>query len=61
MVLIFLLYIGLCLYGIKLHRNFNDHYLSLENTQAIKGVFIILVFLSYFNSYVSFEKPLDIF
>lgn len=60
MIVFFLLYAVLCLYGMKLHRNLNQSYLSVDNTQSIKGVFIILVFFSHFNSYVSFESGLDL-
>lgn len=60
MIIFFLLYIILCLYGIKLHPNLNNNYLSMDNTQSIKGIFIILVFFSHFNSYVSFENGFDL-
>lgn len=60
MIIFFLLYIALCVYGIKLHLNLNQDYLSIDNTQSVKGIFIILVFLSHFNSYVSFENSFDL-
>lgn len=60
MIIFFLLYIILCIYGIKLHTSLNQDYLSIDNTQSIKGIFIILVFLSHFNSYVSFENSFDL-
>lgn len=61
MVLFFLAYILLCLYGMKPHRKFDPDYLSVSNTQAVKGIFIILVFFSHFNSYVSFETSFDLY
>jgi len=60
-VLFFAGYILLCLYGIRPHRRFCADYLSVPNTQAVKGVFIILVFFSHFNSYVSFESTYDLY
>ena len=59
MLFLFLGYILLCLYGIKLHRR--SDYLSVPNTQAVKGVFIILVFFSHFNSYVTYDSALDLY
>ncbi len=59
MILFFLAYIATCLYGIKIQKNPNNDYLSVENTQAIKGIFILLVFFSHFNSYVTFTWSLD--
>ncbi|MBE6582171.1 MAG: acyltransferase [Ruminococcaceae bacterium] len=60
MIIFFLLYIVLCIYGMKFHTNLNQDYLSIDNTQSIKGIFIILVFLSHFNSYVNFENSFDL-
>lgn len=36
-------------------------YLSKENTQAIKGIFIIIVFLSHIKGYAEFSSPGDMF
>ncbi len=61
MIIFFLLYVAICLYKMKLHRNLNQDYLSINNTQSIKGIFIILVFFSHFNSYISFDNSFDLF
>lgn len=60
MLIFFFLYLFLCLYGMKLHSSLNPDYLSIGNTQAIKGLFIILVFFSHFNTYVSFDNAFDL-
>jgi len=38
----------------------NNNYLSKEKTTVIKGIFIILVFLSHFNSYTTYVDKYDI-
>lgn len=47
MLLFFLIYIGICLYKIKVRgvKNYSG-YMSVEKTQSIKGIFILLVFLA---------------
>ena len=60
MVIFFLVYIVVCFWGAKLHRGLNRDYLSVDNTQAVKGVFILLVFFSHFNSYASYERDFDL-
>ena len=47
---------------IRIHFNGIDKmYLSKENTQAIKGIFIIIVFLSHIKGYAEFSSPGDMF
>ena len=55
MWLFLIMYIGLCLYGLKIGKESNSKYLSREQTSSVKGIFILLVFLSHFNSYVTFS------
>ena len=57
MIYIFAIYILLIIISSRIDNN-ND-YLSLEKTTVIKGIFIILVFLSHFNSYVIYSNALD--
>lgn len=59
MLFILMIYVGLCLHGIRFHNKFNKEYLSKEQTASIKGIFILLVFLSHFNSYVTFNGTLN--
>lgn len=62
MVIFVTLFAFLCLYGIKIEvKNgcyFND-YMSVQKTLPIKGIFIIIVFFSHFNSYVDFDVKSD--
>ena len=37
----------------------NKDYMSIENTQAIKGIFIIIVFMSHIRSYVVLDNNID--
>ncbi len=59
MIFLFLAYVVLCLFGVKIKTTLDSDYLSIENTQAIKGIFIILVFFSHFNSYVNYTHSYD--
>ena len=47
----FLVLIGLKIYPIK----FNNNYLSKENTSCIKGVFILIVFISHASTYFTYD------
>ncbi|MCD7948799.1 MAG: hypothetical protein LUG12_00870 [Erysipelotrichaceae bacterium] len=38
----------------------DKEYLSIENTQAIKGIFVILIFLSHIRTYTTFDNTLDL-
>ena len=55
MILLFAVYLLLCLYKVRvMPLNSNQYfidYISKEKTASIKGIFIILVFFSHFNSY----------
>ena len=39
----------------------NENYLSKENTQPIKGIFIIIVFLSHIRTYTTFGSKGDLY
>lgn len=61
MLIYFLIYVIICLYGVKIIGNKNSsEYISVEKTQSIKGIFILMVFFSHFNSYVVFDNPFDL-
>lgn len=50
----------LALQGMKLHKwSFNKHYISKEDTNAVRGIFILLIFASHFWQYVSLSGPLN--
>ena len=61
MYIFFAIYGLLCLWGIRLRlsREANPEYLSLAQTQAVKGIFILLVFFSHFSSYVTLTQWKD--
>ena len=48
MIAVYVLLLLLMLYRIRLVR-FNQDYLSFDSTNAIKGIFILFVFISHFN------------
>lgn len=60
-----LLFIVLCLAVILKKtvyiNGINEQYLSKSNTQAIKGMFIIIVFLSHIRTYAKFTNTADLF
>lgn len=59
-------YIGIlalaCVYGMKIFgfREFNKDYLSRDNTTAVKGIFVVLVFMSHFLQYYKMSGPFDV-
>ncbi len=56
MLILFLAYLLLCVFGVKFQFKNKADYLSVENTQAIKGIFILMVFFSHFNSYITLKE-----
>lgn len=64
MWLFFGLFVLLCLYKVQLKpkngEKYMTDYMSVEKTMAIKGIFIMLVFFSHFNSYVTFDSPAEL-
>jgi len=56
---IFAAVVVLLFIGIKPQISMRDDYISLKQTHAINGFFIILVFLRHFNQYVELQNPCD--
>ena len=56
-----LLLIGLlCLPGLKITpKGFSSSYMDIPDTNRIKGIFILMVFLSHFSTYVTLSAPID--
>lgn len=52
MILFFIFILGLIFISFKSVRGYNENYLSFDITNAIKGVFILLVFISHANPYI---------
>ncbi len=53
----------ICLWGVNVklkNKDFFEDYMSPDETTAIKGIFILIVFFSHFNSYVDFELKSDL-
>lgn len=61
MILYILAIALLALQGMKLRlRSFNEDYLSKDSTDAVRGLFILLIFASHFSYYVEpYTAPLD--
>lgn len=51
----------LIFYKSKFNKSFSSNYVSVYNTTCVKGIFILVVFFSHFDSYVDYTAPLDIF
>lgn len=60
MVLVILPVLVLALYGAKFTgKGIRPDYISRESTQAVKGIFVLLVFLRHYKSCVSLTGALD--
>ena len=61
MGVLFLLFGLICLFGCRFYfkKEWNREYLSIEQTQVIKGIFIGIVFFSHINSYVTYSSFKD--
>ena len=63
MFIFFGLFVMLCLYKVQLKapdgQKYMTDYMSVEKTMSIKGIFILIVFFSHFNSYVTFESGIE--
>lgn len=59
---LFVVFVILCLCScrVQLGKEINRDYLSFEQTQAVKGFFIILVFIKHFNAYVTYVRYRDV-
>ena len=58
----FCVYVLVCLLGIRFYfgSEGNREYLSVEQTQAVKGLFILLVFFSHIQGYVTVTDRKDL-
>lgn len=61
MVVVLLILIVLFLMSMSVFRDNSNYALSVEQTQSIKGFFVVTIFFSHFCSYVVFEKWYDVF
>jgi len=60
MLAFFCIYILICLFSVTYTVGGNKEYLSIHQTKNIKGIFIVLVFFSHFNSYVDYLSIFDV-
>lgn len=64
MTVLLIIFAVVCLWKIQLrpadNSNYITDYMSIEKTTAIKGIFILIVFFSHFNTYVDFTSAGDI-
>lgn len=56
MILTYAALFVLCLFGMRFHKEQNEQYLGKEQTGAIKGVFVVTVFLSHVIQYFSLNE-----
>lgn len=63
MILFFAAFAVLCFAGIKFKpadgAKYMTDYMSVDKTMSIKGIFILIVFFSHFNSYVTYTSVPD--
>ena len=52
MILYYVAFLLLCLFGIKISNGYHTDYLSKDNTNAIKGIFLLFVFISHAIPYL---------
>ena len=64
MYVFFGFFVLLCIYKVQIKpknsEKYITDYMSVEKTMSMKGIFIIIVFFSHFNSYVRFTEPADL-
>ncbi|WP_353095501.1 acyltransferase family protein [Tissierella praeacuta] len=62
MIFFLFMILGICAYKMKYSTIGNYHldYMSVEKTTSIKGIFVLLIFLSHFVQYVKLNNIFDI-
>ncbi len=60
MIVVLVLFAFLILFSMRVSKDNSDFALSKEQTQTIKGIFVITIFFSHFCSYVIFDKWFDV-
>lgn len=60
MLVILIIFLCICLYKIKFNNGIDEDSLNRERTTAINGIFVVIVLLSHFNSYVNFTSHIDV-
>lgn len=52
LVLVYILLLFICLIGLKFHKGYYIDFLAIISCNAVKGFFIMLVFISHINQYI---------
>ncbi len=64
MIVFLIMFVLVCLYQVQVKPKPGDKfitdYMSMDKTNAVKGIFIVLVFISHFDGYARFVHPWDI-
>lgn len=61
MSVLFWIIVILAVYGMKIRKDgFFEDYISYRNIQPMKGIFILLVFISHFVQYMTLKGPWDV-
>lgn len=53
MIVVLVVFLLICLFGIKYHHKGNPDFFDQAQTNCIRGVFALIIFMSHFNSYTS--------
>ena len=62
MIILFAALMLMIILGLRYHKDgINPSYISKNNTQPIKGIFVVIVFLSHVRTYAAYEHFTDIF
>lgn len=59
MLAVFVVYLIVVIYKSKFEIKGTADYLAIENTNCVKGIFILMVFLSHFNGYIDLAGKFD--
>lgn len=60
LLVLFSIFIIFFLFNSKIYiKSFNDNYISIQETQCVNGIFIIIVFFSHFSQYIVIDNQLD--
>lgn len=60
MLLFLVIYIVAIVWGVKFRMKPTQEYLDFDHTQAVKGIFILMVLFSHFNGQVTFTRQMDL-
>ncbi len=53
LVFVYILLFSICFIGLRFHKEYNTGYLAIDRCNTVKGFFIMLVFISHINQYIT--------